>query len=70
MQGLYTVFKKELSDHFSSYRFVIFFALIAMVSFITSYMAGIHMKGNLVKLASTRFPFLVQDPPRLDHHCP
>jgi ABC-2 type transport system permease protein len=59
MQGLYPIFKKELSDHFSSYRFVIFFALIAMISFITSYMASIHMKGNLVKLASTRFPFLV-----------
>jgi len=31
MQGLYAVFKKELCDHFSSYRFVILFALIAMV---------------------------------------
>ncbi|MCP4665056.1 MAG: ABC transporter permease subunit [Deltaproteobacteria bacterium] len=59
MQGLYPVFKKELSDHFTSYRFVILFALIGMVSLITSYMAGIHMKGNLEALASTRFPFLV-----------
>ena len=59
MQGLYPVFKKELSDHFSSYRFVILFALIAMVSFITSYMAGIHMKENLEALAKTRFPFLM-----------
>ena len=58
MKGLYTVFSKELRDHFSSYRFVILFALIAMVSFITSYMAGIHMKGNLEALAKTRFPFL------------
>lgn len=59
MQGLYTVFKKELCDHFSSYRFVILFALIAMVSFISSYMAGIHMKENLEVLANTRFPFLI-----------
>jgi len=59
MQGLYAVFKKELCDHFSSYRFVILFALIAMVSFISSYMAGIHMKENLEVLASTRFPFLM-----------
>ena len=58
MQGLYAVFSKELRDHFSSYRFVILFALIAMVSFITSYMAGVHMKGNLEALAKTRFPFL------------
>ena len=59
MQGLYAVFKKELCDHFSSYRFVIVFALIAMVSFITSYMAGMHMKENLEALSNTRFPFLM-----------
>ena len=43
----------------SSYRFVILFALIAMVSFITSYMAAVHMRENLEGLASTRFPFLL-----------
>ena len=59
MQGLYAVFKKELQDHLSSYRFVILFALIAMVSFITSYMAAVHMRENLEGLASTRFPFLL-----------
>ena len=59
MQGLLAVFRKELRDHFSSYRFVILFALIAMVSFITSYMAGIHMKENLEGLSRTRFPFLM-----------
>jgi len=59
MQGLYAVFKKELCDHFSSYRFVILFALIAMVSLITSYMAGVHMQGNLEALAKTKFPFLM-----------
>ena len=51
MQGLYAVFKKELQDHLSSYRFVILFALIAMVSFITSYMAAVHMRENLEGLA-------------------
>ena len=59
MQGLYAVFKKELQDHLSSYRFVILFALIAMVSFITSYMAAVHMRENLEGLASTKFPFLM-----------
>lgn len=59
MQGLYAVFFKELRDHFSSYRFVILFALIAMVSFITSYMAGIHMKENLETLSKIKFPFLM-----------
>lgn len=59
MQGIYTVFKKEFRDHFGSYRFVILFALIAMISFITSYMAGIHLKENLEALSKTRFPFLM-----------
>ncbi|MDY6879020.1 MAG: ABC transporter permease subunit [Desulfatiglans sp.] len=58
MQSLYAVFKKEFRDHFGSNRFVILFALIAMVSLITSYMAGVHMKENLEGLANTRFPFL------------
>jgi len=47
MQGLFAIYRKELSDHFSSNRFVILFALIAMVSFITSYMAGINLRENL-----------------------
>ncbi len=59
MQGLYAVFKKELCDHFSSYRFVILFALIAMVSFISSYMAAVHMRENLEALSNVKFPFLL-----------
>jgi ABC-2 type transport system permease protein len=59
MTGLAAVFRKEISDHFSSYRFVMLFALIAMVSFITSYMVGIQLKGNLEGLSKTRFPYLM-----------
>jgi ABC-2 type transport system permease protein len=59
MQGLYAIFKKEICDHFSSYRFVILFALIAMVSLISSYMAGVHMRENLEGLAKVKFPFLM-----------
>ena len=40
MRGIKVIFKKELADHFSSYRFIIIFALIAMVSLITAYMVG------------------------------
>jgi len=53
------VFRKELSDHFGSYRFVILFALIAMVSFITSYMAAIHLRENLEGVAKPTFVFLM-----------
>jgi ABC-2 type transport system permease protein len=59
MQGIAAVYKKELADHFSSYRFVILFALIAMVSFITSYMAGIELKENLEGVAKPKFIFLM-----------
>ena len=59
MKGLYVIFKKEFCDHFSSYRFVVLFALIGMVSFITSYMAGMHLKDNMEGLAEIKFPFLM-----------
>ncbi len=59
MQGLIAIYRKELADHFSSYRFVILFALIAMVSFITSYMAGVSLKENLEGIAKPKFVFLM-----------
>ena len=59
MQGLLAIYRKELADHFSSYRFVILFALIAMVSFITSYMAGIHLRESLEGVAKPKFVFLL-----------
>ena len=59
MQGLFAVYKKELSDHFSSYRFIILFALIAMVGFITSYMAGVNLRENLEGVARPKFIFLM-----------
>jgi ABC-2 type transport system permease protein len=59
MKGISAVYRKELSDHLSSYRFVILFALIAMVSFITSYMAGINLKESLEGVAKPKFVFLM-----------
>ena len=59
MKGISAVYRKELSDHLSSYRFVILFALIAMVSFITSYMAGINLKEGLEGMAKPKFVFLM-----------
>ena len=59
MQGLLAIYRKELADHFSSYRFIILFALIAMVSFITSYMAGINLRGSLEGVAKPKFVFLM-----------
>ena len=59
MQGLWAVYKKELSDHFSSYRFVMLFALIAMVSFITSSMAGLNLRASLEGMEKQQYIFLM-----------
>jgi len=59
MMGIGAIFRKELADHFSSYRFIILFALIAMVSLITTYMVGIGLKAELAGLAKPKFVFLM-----------
>jgi ABC-2 type transport system permease protein len=57
--GLLVVFKKELADHFSSYRSVILFALIAMVSLISTYMTGVGLREQLEGIAKPKFVFLM-----------
>lgn len=59
MRTLKTIVKKELADHFSSYRFTIIFALIAMVSLITAYMVGLNIRTQLQGVAKPRFIFLM-----------
>jgi ABC-2 type transport system permease protein len=59
VNGIITIFKKELADHFSSYRFVILFALIAMVSLIMAYMVALNLKQDLEGLAKPKFVFLM-----------
>ena len=59
MTGIGPIFKKELADHFSSYRFIILFALIAMVSLITTYMVGISLRDELGGVAKPKFVFLM-----------
>jgi ABC-2 type transport system permease protein len=59
MQSLVTIIKKELADHFSSYRFTIIFALIAMVSLITAYMVGLNIRKELEGIAKPQFIFLM-----------
>jgi len=57
--GLVVVLKKELADHFSSYRFVILFALIAMVSLISTYMTGVGLREELEGIAKPKLVFLM-----------
>ncbi len=59
MSGINVIVKKELADHFSSYRFTIIFALIAMVSLITAYMVGLNIRQELEGVAKPRYIFLM-----------
>ncbi len=59
MRGIKVLLKKELADHFSSYRFTIIFALIAMVSLIIAYMVGLNIRHGLEGVAKPRFVFLM-----------
>jgi ABC-2 type transport system permease protein len=59
MHGLKAIFKKELSDHFSSYRFMILFALITMVSLIIAYMVGLNIREELASVAKPKYVFLM-----------
>ena len=59
MHGLKTILKKELADHFGSYRFLLLFALIAMVSLITVYMVGVNISRELEGVAKPRYVFLM-----------
>jgi len=59
MTGIGAIFRKELADHFSSYRFVILFALIAMVSLITAYMVGTSLRQELSGIAKPKLVFLM-----------
>ena len=59
MNGIRAIIRKELADHFSSNRFLILFALIAMVSLITVYMVGLNLKTELQSIAKPKFVFLM-----------
>jgi ABC-2 type transport system permease protein len=59
VRGIKTIIKKELADHFASYRFTIIFALIAMVSLITAYMVGLNIRNELEGVAKPQFVFLM-----------
>ncbi len=54
-----TIFRKELADHFSSSRFVILFALIAMVGLVTTYMVGNNLREDLAGMTRPSYVFLM-----------
>ncbi len=56
MKGLMAVFWKELSDHFSSLRFIILSLLIYLAGIATIYVAAQNIRADVT--AATRFIFL------------
>jgi ABC-2 type transport system permease protein len=57
--GIRAIVKKELSDHFSSFRFVIIFALITMVGLILVYMSAVAIDEELKGEKIPQFVFLM-----------
>lgn len=56
MSGLITVFWKELSDHFTSWRFIIMFALVLLAGVLALYVDAQYLRGEQV--GSAQFVFL------------
>ena len=59
MYGIYTIFRKEMEDHFSSTRFLIISALIVMVGVIIASMVGMAIQEELKGMAKPTLIFLL-----------
>ncbi len=58
MHGLFTIFRKEMEDHFSSIRFLLISALIIMVGVIIASMVGMSIQEELKGMAKPTLIFL------------
>lgn len=58
MHGIFTVFRKELEDHFSSVRFLLISALIVMVGVIVASMVGMGIQEESKGMAKPTLLFL------------
>ena len=58
MHGLFTLFRKELEDHFSSVRFLLISALIVMVGVIIASMVGMGIQEESKGMAKPTLLFL------------
>ena len=59
MHGIFTIYRKEMEDHFSSIRFLLIAALIVMVGVIIASMVGMSMQDELKGVAKPNFVFLL-----------
>jgi ABC-2 type transport system permease protein len=59
LHGIFTIYRKEMEDHFSSIRFLLITALIVMVGVIIASMVGMSMQEELKGMAKPDFIFLL-----------
>jgi len=59
VNGILTICRKELADHFSSTRFILLFYLILMVSLVTAFIVGSGLRDELKDVAKPTFVFLM-----------
>jgi ABC-2 type transport system permease protein len=59
LSGIFTIFRKEMEDHFGSTRFLIMCALIVMVGVIIASMVGMSMQEELKGMSKPTLIFLM-----------
>ena len=59
MYGIFTIFRKEMEDHFSSTRFLLISALIVMVGVIIASMVGMSLQEETKGMAKPTLIFLM-----------
>jgi ABC-2 type transport system permease protein len=59
LHGIFTIYRKEMEDHFSSIRFLLIAALIVMIGVIIASMVGMSMQDELRGVAKPNFVFLL-----------
>ncbi len=56
---MYTIFRKEIADHFNSTRFLILFCLVLCVALLTTYMVSMNLRSQLSGGAKAEYIFLM-----------
>jgi ABC-2 type transport system permease protein len=56
---MFTIFRKEIADHFGSTRFLILFCLVICVALLTTYMVSMNLRSELSGGAKIEYLFLM-----------
>lgn len=56
---MFTVFRKELADHFNSTRFLILFCLVICVALLITYMVGMNLRSQISGGTKAEYLFLM-----------